>query len=63
MSITPEEMARRMEDAQRIRHSTEMEGGRVPDETQADQDAYARGDIDETEMVRRFRARYGLADE
>ncbi|HET9655328.1 MAG TPA: antitoxin VbhA family protein [Kineosporiaceae bacterium] len=60
MSITPEEQARRAEDARRIRHSTEMEGGRTPDATMADQDAYVRGEIDEDEMVRRFRERYGL---
>lgn len=61
MTISDEERARRAEAARRSRHSAEMEGGYVPAETQADQDAYVRGEIDEAEMVRRFRERYGLS--
>ena len=56
--ITAEERQRRLEDVERARHSTVMEGGITPPSTMADQDAYARGDIDEDEMVRRFNARY-----
>ncbi|MDE9363980.1 antitoxin VbhA family protein [Luteipulveratus sp. YIM 133132] len=59
-NLTPEEEDRRLEDIERARHSTAMEGGTTPPETRADQDAYARGEIDEDEMVRRFRARYDL---
>lgn len=58
MSITREEQARRAEDARRIRHSTEMEGGHTPPATIADQDAYVHGEIDEDELVRRFHERY-----
>lgn len=58
--IDGEEMAKRAEDVRRIRHSTVMEGGRVSDATQADQDEYARGEIDESEMLRRVRARHDL---
>lgn len=58
--ISPEERARRREDARQFRHSTEMEGGRVPEAAQADLAAYARGEIDEDEMLRRARRFYGL---
>lgn len=60
--ITSAEQRARHDDARRSWHSAEMEGGRVPDETRVDQLAYARGEIDEAEMTRRFRARYGLDD-
>lgn len=43
----------RAEDARRIRHSTEMEGGRTSDEARAIQDMYVRGEIDEEELMRR----------
>lgn len=58
--VTSEETARRVEEARRFRHSTEMEGGRVPDAAQQDIAAYARGEVDEAEMLRRARQRYGL---
>lgn len=60
MGIAPEEQARRAEDAVRIRHSTRMEGGQTPLETIADQEEFVRGEIDEAEMVRRFRSRHHL---
>ena len=58
--VSAEEQLLRAEDVRRIRHSTEMEGGFIPIEAQADQDAFARGEIDEEEMVRRARERFGL---
>ena len=58
--VTSEETARRVEEARRFRHSTEMGGGRVPDPAQQDIAAYARGEVDEAEMLRRARQRYGL---
>lgn len=60
MSITPEESRRRAEDVARIAHSTEMEGGRIPDEARADLEEFVAGRIDEAEMIRRGRARFGL---
>lgn len=60
MSIDPEESLSRAETARRIRHSTEMEGGRTGRVARADQDAYVRGEIDEEELLRRFRARHDL---
>ena len=58
--VSAEEQLLRAEDVRRIRHSTEMEGGFIPLEAQADQDAFVRGEIDEEEMLRRARARFGL---
>ena len=58
--ISTKEALLRGEDVRRIRHSTEMEGGFIPLEAQADQDAFVRGEIDEDEMLRRARARFGL---
>ena len=60
MSIDPEESQRRAETARRIRHSTEMEGGHTGPVARADQDAFVRGEIDEEELLRRFRARHDL---
>lgn len=60
MSITPEESRRRAEDVARIAHSTEMEGGRIPPEAMVDLSEYVAGRIDEDEMIRRGRARFGL---
>lgn len=60
MGISTEEKAARAEDVRQARHSTEMEGGLTDAVTRADEDAYARGDIDEAELIRRARARYGL---
>lgn len=58
--IDEQERARREHDARAIRHSTVMEGGSVIAETQALQDAYARGEITEEQMMAAFRDRYGL---
>lgn len=58
--ISQEEQERRVEVARQFRHSTEMEGGRVSDAAQADFAAHARGEIDEAELLRRARQRYGL---
>ena len=60
--ITVDEEAKRREAVRQACHSIEMEGGTVTPETKADLDAYARGEIDEPEMMRRYRARYGIAD-
>ena len=58
--VTSEETARRVEEARRFRHSKAMEGGRVPDAAQQDIAAYVPGEVDEAEMLRRARQRYGL---
>lgn len=58
--ITAEESRRRAEDVARIAHSTEMEGGRVPDEAMADLAEFIDGDVDEAELLRRADARFGL---
>ena len=60
--ITVDEEVKRREAVRQACHSIEMEGGTVTPETKADLDAYARGEIDEPEMMRRYRARYGIAD-
>lgn len=60
-AITPDERAHREERVRQACHSTEMEGGRITPETKLDLDAYARGEVDEAEMLRRLRGRYGLA--
>lgn len=60
MNITPEESRRRAEAVARIAHSTEMEGGRIPDAALADLEEYVAGLIEEDEMIRRGRARFGL---
>ena len=52
MPISDEERAQRAEDAQRIRHSTELEGGRTSDAARAIQDKYVRGEIDAEELMR-----------
>jgi len=62
VTITAQERAEREEAVRQACHSIEMEGGTVTPETNADLDAYARGEIDEPEMMRRYRARYGIAD-
>jgi hypothetical protein len=56
MSISDEERAQRAADAQRIRHSTELEGGRTDDAARAIQDMYVRGEIDGEELIRRTKA-------
>lgn len=58
-SITPAEQARRAEAVRQVRHSTEMEGGHSDVTTRADEDAYARGEIDIDELVARVKARAG----
>lgn len=60
MAISEQERAQRATDVARIRHSTEMEGGRIPDETLADLTEFVAGDVDEAELIRRTRARFGL---
>jgi hypothetical protein len=62
VTITAQEQVEREEAVRQACHSIEMEGGTVTPETKADLDAYARGEIDEPEMMRRYRARYGIAD-
>ncbi|MFJ2301026.1 antitoxin VbhA family protein [Oerskovia paurometabola] len=61
MTISDEERAQRARDAARIRHSTELEGGRSDDAARAIQDMYVRGEIDGDELIRRTKAY--LADE
>jgi len=53
MPISDEERAQRAADAQRIRHSTQLEGGRTDDAARAIQDMYVRGEIDGEELIRR----------
>ncbi len=53
MSMSDEERARRADDAARIRHSTELEGGRTSEAARAIQDQYVRGEIDAQELMRR----------
>lgn len=60
MAITEEERARRAEDVERIRHSTEMEGGQIPAAAMGDLAEYVAGDVDEDELIRHGRARFGL---
>ncbi|WP_446719776.1 antitoxin VbhA family protein [Isoptericola sp. F-RaC21] len=62
MTINDDERTRRTADVARVRHSTELEGGRSSDAARALQDAYARGEIDGDELVRRTRALHGLTD-
>lgn len=62
MSISDEERARRADDAARIRHSTELEGGRTDDAARAIQDQYVRGEIDSEELVRRTKAYLNLPE-
>jgi hypothetical protein len=53
MPISDEERAQRAADAARIRHSTELEGGRTEEGARAIQDMYVRGEIDGDELIRR----------
>lgn len=43
------------------RRSSELEGSHSTAATRADQDAYARGEIDIEQLGHRIRARYGLS--
>jgi len=61
--IAAEEMRARAEDVARIAHSTAMEGGGVPEPAMADLAEYVAGDVDEAELIRRGRARFGLDKE
>ncbi|MCW4601563.1 antitoxin VbhA family protein [Janibacter hoylei] len=62
MAISPEEQARRAEALRQFRHSTEMSGGRLSDDAEHDLAEYVRGEVDEAEMLRRVRARFGLGE-
>ena len=55
------EIERRKRVIRDARRSSELEGSRSSDATRADQDAYARGEIDVEQLGQRVRARYGLA--
>lgn len=55
MSISDEEKALRARDFAQMRHSIEMEGGHVPEETAADMAEFIEGLIDEDELLRRAR--------
>lgn len=63
MSISDEERAQRAADAARVRHSTELEGGRSSDAARAIQEAYVRGEIDADELVRRTKALHAITDQ
>jgi hypothetical protein len=52
-NLTQEEIARRLEALERARSSTAMEGLRTLPEDAAALDAFARGEIDEAEFMRR----------
>lgn len=61
--ISRQEMERRAWDLRQFRHSTEMEGGRLSEETERDLAQYVRGDVDEVELLRRVRERtFGRPD-
>lgn len=62
VGISREEQDRRAERLRQFRHSTEMEGGRVPEAAERDLAQFVRGEIDEAEMLRRARAEYGLSE-
>lgn len=62
MGISAQEQAHRAEDARQARHSTEMEGVTTDSVTRSDEDEYVRGNIDEQELIRRARVRYGAPD-
>ncbi|MGW8566694.1 antitoxin VbhA family protein [Isoptericola sp. NPDC055881] len=63
MPISDEERAQRAADAARVRHSTELEGGRSSDAARAIQEAYVRGEIDADELVRRTKALHAITDQ
>ena len=58
MSISDAERAARAADARRVRHSTEMEGGRTSDVARAEQDRFIRGEITSSELVELIKARH-----
>lgn len=60
--LDEDERTRRLEDVDRLRHSTMLEGGVISAAAEADQDAFAAGELDEAELLSRFRRRYGLAE-
>lgn len=51
----------RAENAAQSLHSAELEGHSVTPETQAEAELYVSGEIDSQELLRRVRARYGIA--
>jgi hypothetical protein len=58
IAITAAESRRRADAYERIRHSTEMEGGAVPGEAEQIIQEFVTGVIDEPEMMRRIAARF-----
>ena len=58
--ITEAERRRRTHAVSEAIHSTEMEGGQVTPETQADLERYARGEIDYATLTEVVEARYGI---
>lgn len=56
--LTAEERA---ESAAFSLHSSELEGLHVSPATREDTEAYVSGEIDSAELLRRVKARYGLA--
>ena len=58
VALTPEERA---ESAALALHSAELEGHSVTPGTRADTALYVSGEIDSKELLRRVRARYGIA--
>ena len=59
--VTAAEREARLRAVEDAAHSSEMEGLRATPEYQADAAAYVAGAFDVDELVRRTRARYGLA--
>ena len=62
MAISDKERALRENDVRQARASTELEGGRTSEAARAIQDAYARGEIDHDELMRRTRAYLNLPE-
>ncbi|MBD8535686.1 hypothetical protein IFT89_11340 [Plantibacter sp. CFBP 13570] len=61
MTITAAERDARRRDVAAAAHSSAMEGLEATAEYRADAEAYVDGQFDVDELVRRTRARYGLA--
>ncbi len=58
IAITAAESRRRAAAYDRIKHSTEMEGGEVPADAEPIIREFVTGSIDEPEMMRRIAARF-----
>ena len=58
--LTSAQVVERRQATERIRHSTEMEGGRSSDEVREIQDRWVRGEITIEEMGLLTRALYNL---